>query len=72
LRTVAELGYSYIELSPGGVHAVLPASPRDDDKVAELKTVLRETGVQLSSILPLYKWSSPDETERQRPCVLNG
>jgi myo-inositol catabolism protein IolH len=37
----------------------------DDEKVAELKTVLRETGVGLSSILPLYKWSSTDEGERQ-------
>jgi hypothetical protein len=29
------------------------------------QTVLRETGVELSSILPLYTWSSTDETERQ-------
>jgi myo-inositol catabolism protein IolH len=66
VRTVAELGYSYIELSPREEFMPFFLHPRaDDDKVAELKTVLRETGVQLSSILPLYKWSSPDETERQ-------
>ncbi|AKJ08886.1 hypothetical protein ABB07_02225 [Streptomyces incarnatus] len=25
----------------------------------------RDHGVTLSPVLPLYKWSSPDETERQ-------
>jgi myo-inositol catabolism protein IolH len=37
----------------------------DDERIAELRTALRTHGVQLSSVLPLYKWSSPDESERQ-------
>jgi myo-inositol catabolism protein IolH len=66
VRTVADIGYSYIELSPREEFMPFFLHPRaDDDKVAELRTVLRETGVQLSSILPLYKWSSTDEDERQ-------
>jgi myo-inositol catabolism protein IolH len=66
VRTVADVGYSYIELSPREEFMPFFLHPRaDDQKVAELKNVLRETGVQLSSVLPLYKWSSPDEAERQ-------
>ncbi|MEV5720380.1 sugar phosphate isomerase/epimerase [Amycolatopsis mediterranei] len=66
VRTVAEIGYEWIELSPREEFMPFFLHPRaDDEKVAELKKVLRETGVGLSSVLPLYKWSSPDETERQ-------
>ena len=66
VRTVAELGYEYIELSPRDDFMPFFLHPRaDDDHVAELKNSLRTHGVQLSSVLPLYKWSSPDETERQ-------
>ncbi|GAA5162319.1 MULTISPECIES: sugar phosphate isomerase/epimerase family protein [Amycolatopsis] len=66
VRTVADIGYEYLELSPREDFMPFFLHPRaDDDKVAELKRVLRETGVQLASVLPLYKWSSPDEAERQ-------
>ncbi|WP_410608360.1 sugar phosphate isomerase/epimerase family protein [Amycolatopsis sp. lyj-109] len=66
VRTVADIGYEYIELSPRTEFMPFFLHPRaDDEKVAELKKVLRETGVSLSSVLPLYKWSSLDEAERQ-------
>ncbi|RSM43195.1 sugar phosphate isomerase/epimerase [Amycolatopsis balhimycina DSM 5908] len=66
VRTVADIGYEYIELSPREEFMPFFLHPRaDDETVAELKKVLRETGVSLSSVLPLYKWSSPDEAERQ-------
>ncbi|ROS32257.1 sugar phosphate isomerase/epimerase family protein [Amycolatopsis thermoflava] len=66
VRTVAEIGYDHIELSPRADFMPFFLHPRaDDDKVAELKGVLAETGVRLASVLPLYKWSSPDESERQ-------
>lgn len=66
VRTVAEIGYEYIELSPREEFMPFFLHPRaDDEKVAELKKVLTETGVRLSSVLPLYRWSSTDETERQ-------
>ena len=66
VRTVADMGYSYIELSPRAEFMPFFLHPRADDvRVAELRSVLRETGVGLSSILPLYKWSSPDEDERR-------
>ncbi|GAA0535386.1 protein iolH [Saccharopolyspora subtropica] len=66
VRTVADIGYEYIELSPRDDFMPFFVHPRaDDDRVAELKSALRETGVQLASVLPLYRWSGPDETERQ-------
>ncbi|MGW0733974.1 sugar phosphate isomerase/epimerase family protein [Streptomyces sp. NPDC002851] len=66
VATVAELGYQYIELSPRDDFMPFFLHPRADDaRVAELKSALRRHGVRLSSVLPLYKWSSPDETERQ-------
>jgi myo-inositol catabolism protein IolH len=65
VRTVADIGYSYIELSPREEFMPFFLHPRaDHEKIAELKKTLRETGVQLASILPLYKWSSHDENER--------
>ena len=66
VRTVADIGYEYIELSPREDFMPFFLHPRADRaRVAELKTALRESGVQLSSLLPLYRWSGPDEGERQ-------
>lgn len=65
VRTVADIGYEYIELSPRDDFMPFFLHPRADrGRVAELKTALRETGVRLSSLLPLYRWSGPDEAER--------
>lgn len=66
VRTVADIGYEHIELSPRDDFMPFFLHPRaDDDRVAELKSALSETGVQLASVLPLYRWSGPDEAERQ-------
>jgi myo-inositol catabolism protein IolH len=66
VHTVADIGYQYIELSPREDFMPFFLHPRADRaRVAELKTALRQTGVQLSSLLPLYRWSGPDEDERQ-------
>src|SRR5438128_3047623 len=66
VRTAADIGYQYIELSPREDFLPFFIHPRaDGERVAELRSALRETGVQLSSLLPLYRWSGPDEEERQ-------
>jgi myo-inositol catabolism protein IolH len=66
VRTVAELGYQYIELSPRDDFVPFFVHPRADrDRESELRSALRETGVRLASMLPLYRWSGPDEDERQ-------
>jgi myo-inositol catabolism protein IolH len=54
VRTVAELGYEYIELSPREDFMPFFLHPRADDaRVAELKNSLLGHGVRLSSVLPL-------------------
>jgi myo-inositol catabolism protein IolH len=64
-RTAADVGYRYIELSPRNDFIPFFDHPRADRaRVVEFRTALREADVELSSILPLYRWSSPIEDER--------
>ena len=65
-RLVAELGYQWIELSPREDFVPFFNHPRvNDATVAAFKKELSATGVGISSVLPLYKWSGPDEDDRQ-------
>ncbi|MGI5282107.1 sugar phosphate isomerase/epimerase family protein [Nonomuraea polychroma] len=63
---VAELGYEYIELSPREDFLPFFLHPRADrDTVAAFRSALAAADVKISSVLPLYRWSGPDEEERQ-------
>jgi myo-inositol catabolism protein IolH len=65
-RLVADLGYEYIELSPRDDFMPFFLHPRADRaSVAAFKAALAAAGVKLASVLPLYRWSGPDEDERQ-------
>jgi myo-inositol catabolism protein IolH len=65
-RLVAELGYQYIELSPREDFLPFFVHPRADKaQVAAFKKALSAADVQVCSVLPLYRWSGPDEGERQ-------
>ena len=65
-RIAADIGYDAIELSPRPDFIPFFTHPRADRaKVVEFRAALSETGMELASILPLYRWSSPDEDERQ-------
>lgn len=65
-RIAADIGYRYIELSPRTDFIPFFDHPRADRaRVAEFRSALRDTGLGLSSVLPLYRWSSPDEDERR-------
>lgn len=62
----AELGYEYIELSPREDFCPFYKYPKvDSAKIKQLKRLLSDTGVKLSSLLPLYHWAGPDEDRRQ-------
>ena len=64
-RIAADIGYDAIELSPRSDFIPFFTHPcADRSRVAEFRTALRETGIEISSVLPLYRWSSPDEDER--------
>src|SRR5215216_6388135 len=63
---VAELGFKYIELSPRDDFTPFFLHPRADDAtVRAFKKALDAAGVTIASHLPLYRWSGPDEDERQ-------
>ena len=63
---VADLGYEYIELSPREDFTPFFLHPRvDDSGVKAFKKALDGAGVKVASHLPLYRWSGPDEDERQ-------
>jgi myo-inositol catabolism protein IolH len=65
-RVVADLGYRHIELSPRDDFLPFFLHPRaSSTDVAAFKRELAAAGVSVASVLPLYKWSGPDEDERQ-------
>jgi myo-inositol catabolism protein IolH len=63
---VADLGYQYIELSPREDFMPFFLHPRADRaSIAAFKQSLAAAGVEVACVLPLYKWSGPDEDARQ-------
>jgi myo-inositol catabolism protein IolH len=63
---VAGLGYRYIEFSPRADFMPFFLHPRADKAtIAAFKRELSAAGVEISSVLPLYRWAGPDEDERQ-------
>lgn len=66
VRKAAELGYSYLELSPRPDFFFWHRYPKADDaEIAEVKRACKETGVTLQTLVPVFNWSAPDEQERQ-------
>lgn len=62
----ADIGYEYLELSPRPDFMPFFVHPRaDQDRINEARSAMRTTGVSIASVLPLYRWSSPVEEERQ-------
>jgi myo-inositol catabolism protein IolH len=63
---VADLGYEHIELSPREDFIPFFKHPRvDRQTITAFRKALTGAGVQVSSLLPLFRWSGPDEDERQ-------
>ena len=63
---VADLGYEWIELSPREDFTPFFLHPRANGEVVrKFKAALDAAGVGVASHLPLYRWSGPDEDERQ-------
>ena len=66
VHQVADWGYKYIEQSP---HPRInpfykhPLFSRDCE--AEYRQALKETGVEISSFIVVYRWSGPDEEQRK-------
>ena len=65
-RLVSDLGYKYIEMSPRDDFLPFFLHPRASSAdVKAFKAALAEAEVEIASVLPLYKWSGPDEDARQ-------
>ncbi len=63
---VADLGYRYLELSPRDDFLPFFRHPRADrTSLAAFRDALRSADVEIASVLPLYRWSGPDEDDRQ-------
>jgi myo-inositol catabolism protein IolH len=65
LRKAADLGYAYLELSPRADWFFWHRYPKADDAmVAAVRQAIKDTGVGLASLVPVFGWSAPDEPER--------
>ena len=63
---VADLGYEYIELSPRPDFIPFFVHPRADTRrITEFRRALEDAGVEIATVLPLYRWAGPDEAERE-------
>ncbi len=65
-RVAAELGYEWIQLTPHVDFMPFFRYPRADrELIAATKKAARTAGVGISSLLPVYRWSWPEEPQRQ-------
>ncbi|MGK9174600.1 sugar phosphate isomerase/epimerase IolH [Yokenella regensburgei] len=71
VRQVSEWGYKYIEQSPHPRINPFYKHPRASRELMhEYTRALRQYGVEISSVITVYRWSGPDE-ERRRAAVKN-
>ncbi|GIE94931.1 sugar phosphate isomerase/epimerase family protein [Paractinoplanes rishiriensis] len=65
-RMVADLGYRYIELSPRDDFIPFFVHPRASrTEISAFRRELAAAEVEVASVLPLFRWSGPDEDARQ-------
>lgn len=63
---VRELGFSWMEPSPRGDFLEWFKAPRVfPERVKSFRKALKANDVQIASLLPMYRWTSNDEAERQ-------
>ena len=63
---VARCGYDWMELSPKADFIPFFRYPRVDDAgVGRLKKIASDAGVGIASVLPVQRWSGPDEEQRR-------
>jgi len=63
---VASLGYEWMELSPKADFIPFFRYPRADSaSVALLRKKAADAGIGIASVIPVLRWSGPDEDERQ-------
>jgi myo-inositol catabolism protein IolH len=62
----ADLGYEWIQLTPHPDFIPFFRHPRaDGELVAQVKQAVKNAGIGISSLLPVQRWSGPDEGQRR-------
>ena len=65
-RLVKDLGYDYLQMTPHPDFIPFFNHPKaDDDLVGQLGAACKDAGVEIASILPVMRWSSPDPDARE-------
>jgi myo-inositol catabolism protein IolH len=65
-RLAADLGYDHLQLTPHPDFIPFFRHPRaDDDLVRALRRACDDAGVGIASVLPVQRWSGPDEEARE-------
>ena len=65
-RVVADLGYQWLQLTPHRDFIPFFNHPRADDAlVAAFRKACSDAGVGIASVLPVLRWSGPDEDARE-------
>ena len=65
-QKVRDLGYDYLQLTPHKDFIPFFRHPKaDDDLVDAFAAACRNAGVQIASVLPVLRWSGPDEEARR-------
>lgn len=65
-RLAADLGYKYLQLTPHRDMIPFFTHPKaDDELVRSFRKACTDAGVEVASVLPVLRWSGPDETLRQ-------
>lgn len=62
----AELGYEYLQMTPHRDFIPFFTHPKaDDELVRRFRQACADAGVQVASVLPVLRWSGPDEALRE-------
>ncbi|GAB2752775.1 sugar phosphate isomerase/epimerase family protein [Sinomonas soli] len=62
----AELGYEYLQMTPHRDFIPFFTHPKaDDELVRQFRRACADAGVQVASVLPVLRWSGPDEALRE-------
>lgn len=65
-RVAAECGYSWLQMTPHADFLPFFNHPKaDDDLVRQMRKACDGAGVQIASMLPVLRWSGPDEDARE-------
>nr|MDQ5861576.1 sugar phosphate isomerase/epimerase [Actinomycetota bacterium] len=65
-QLVADLGYKYMQLTPHPDFIPFFNHPKADDAlVRQLKNACTDAGIEIASVLPVLRWSGPDEDARE-------